>query len=180
MQNMKVKLRIGIDPGKHGMISVWSSSTQDFDFYPIPLISDELDYHELNRLFEQELFGNTDEYDIHCVLEQIHAVFGSSAGSTFSFGENFGAIKMLLTCHNIPFTTIPPKKWQKEMHEGIPIIKKASSTGKTTVNDPKNMSLMAVKRLFPTMDLRRNDRCRVPDNNKIDALLLAEYCRRHY
>lgn len=117
---------------------------------------------------------------IHCVIEDVHAKFGSSAKATFSFGYVCGATEAMLIAHDIPYTKVNPKKWQKEMWEGIPVQKKPSSSGKTMVNDTKLMSLMAAKRLFPEVDLRASNRSKIPHDGKVDSLLLAEYCRRKF
>lgn len=42
------------------------------------------------------------------------------------------------------------------------------------------MSEIAVKRLFPDMDLRRTVKCTVFDDNKIDSILMCEYARRNF
>ena len=44
----------------------------------------------------------------------------------------------------------------------------------------KATSELAARRLFPEIDFKRNERCRVSDDNKIDALLLCEYCKRNF
>ena len=57
------------------------------------------------------------------------------------------------------------------------------STGVKTVKqykavDPKPTSINAARRLFPNIDLRKNERCKKIDDNKVDSLLMAEYARR--
>ena len=44
--------------------------------------------------------------------------------------------------------------------------------------DTKATSINAAQRLFPSVDFRRNEQCRKIDDNKVDALLMAEYGRR--
>lgn len=174
-----IKIRYGIDPGKTGFICEWNDSRGTFEFFPIPKIGTEVDVKEIDNLFKERIarFG---DYDIHCVIEDVHAVFGSSAKGTFEFGKIVGVLEALLYSNNIPFTKVQPKKWQKDMWEGIPIQKKPSSTGKTMTTDTKKMSYMAAKRLFPEVDLRKSTRAKNPDHNKVDALLITEYCRRKF
>jgi hypothetical protein len=62
------------------------------------------------------------------------------------------------------------------MHEGIPKITKQGLASTET----KAMSLLAAKRLFPNEDLRATERCAKAHDGKVDALLLAEFCRRHF
>lgn len=64
------------------------------------------------------------------------------------------------------------------MFRGINIITKPSTTGKTQVVDTKKMSFTASHRIFPTVDLRRTERCKNEDDNFADSLLIAEYGRR--
>ena len=174
-----IKIRYGIDPGKTGFICEWCESRGTFDFYDIPKIGNEVDVRELNS-FLKNRFAENGDYSIHCVIENVHAVFGSSAKGTFEFGKIVGVLEALLVANDIPFTKVQPKKWQKEMWEGIPMQKKPSSTGKTMNTDTKKMSLMAAKRLFPNIDLRKSKRATNPDHNKVDALLMCEYCRRNF
>jgi len=158
-------VRIGIDPGKSGFITGFSDS---FIHYPIPKIGDEVDLSELNKIF------SSFPKDSFAVIEDVHALYGSSAGATFEFGKIVGILEALLVAHSIPFAKIAPKTWQKTMLAGIPLIKK---TGKKT-NNVKLMAEMACKRLFPDLDLRRTERCTKPDDNKVDSILICEYARR--
>jgi hypothetical protein len=176
-----LKAYMGIDPGKDGFITVLITGVGDkieLVFHKIPLIGKEVDLNELNRVIK--IIGEQFAGCLHCVIEDVHAKYGSSAGATFSFGYVCGATEAIIMANNIPHTKVQPKKWQKDMWEGVPVQKKPSSTGKTLVNDTKLMSLMAVKRLFPEIDLRATDRSRKPHDGKVDSLLLAEYGRRNY
>lgn len=169
------KTSVGIDPGKDGFIVLISESEGVFS-WPVPKIGNAVDLNELNNIFKTI----STKCNVHCVLEQVHAIQGSGAKGTFEFGRIYGIMEALLIANSISHTKIQPKKWQKEMHEGIPIQKKQSSTGKTTINDTKKMSLIAAKQLFPLIDLRKSEKAKNPDHNKVDALLIAEYCRRKY
>lgn len=175
------RIRIGVDPGKNGFIAIWREG-KGYDFLPIPLIGKEVDYHTLAKEFSAVLFEDEFE-DKYCVIEDIHAKFGASAGSTFSFGYVAGAMEMLLICSGVPYTKVAPKKWQKQMWEGVAVQQKPSSTGKTMVNDTKSTSLMAATRIFPSIDLRGNPeskRSTKPHDGKVDALLICEYCKRNF
>lgn len=162
-------IRIGIDPGKNGFICY--NYDGHITYSTIPLINKEVDLNKLHTdfyLWE----GNQ---DIHCVIEDVHAIFGSSAKATFNFGWIVGVLEMLLVAHEIPYTKVKPKDWQKVMWEGVALQKKAN--GRT---DTKAMSLLAAKRLFPNEDLRATERSIKPHDGKVDALLLAEYCKRKF
>jgi len=170
---------IGIDPGKNSYITTIAPNGE-IVFDPIPMIGKEIDVKALDYIFQT--LENCYQDPI-AVIEDVHAIFGSSANATFDFGYTTGLLEALLVAHKIPFTKVQPKTWQKEMWEGVPIQRKASSTGKTQVNDTKAISEMAAKRLFPNEDLRPNDattRCKKSDHNKVDSLLIAEFCRRKF
>jgi hypothetical protein len=169
------KLYIGIDPGKEGYICIMEGEA--ITFHPIPLIGKEFDIHNLFELLFK--IANTDS-NIHCVVEDVHALFNSSAGATFSFGFGLGVIEGILVSLLVPYTKIAPKKWQKELHQGIAVQQKKSSTGKTMVNNTKLMSEMAAKRLFPKVDLRASERCKKSHDGKVDSLLICEFCKRNF
>lgn len=169
-------IRIGVDPGKKGFICMYFNDKDDmkqnyFEYHPIPLINNEVDIHKLYDI----LSFDGDNWDVKCVLEDVHALFGVSAKATFSFGWVLGAIEGVLVSCSIPYIKVQPKEWQKEMWQGIPLQKKPN--GRT---DTKAMSLLAAKRLFPNEDLTATERSVKPNDGKVDALLLCEYCRRKF
>lgn len=169
---------VGIDPGTTGYITLIEQTGQII-FHPIPKIGYAIDVLKLNDIFQQI----SQYYEISAIIEDVHAVYGSSANNTFTFGYVVGILEALLVANKIPFLKVQPKAWQKEMWEGVPIQRKLSSTKKTQVNDTKAMSEIAAKRLFPNEDLRPNDctaRCKKADPDKVDSLLIAEFCRRKF
>jgi hypothetical protein len=170
-----VKLSIGIDPGKDGFVTVNNDMIGTYYHYEMPKMGKEIDIKELNRIFEEDIYPDSkDKIKVHAVLEDVHSIPGSSAVSNFQFGRTVGMIQALLVANSIPFTLIQPKEWQKEMWKGVSVQKKPG----TKRTDTKLMSKMAARRLFPDMDFKRNDRCSVDDHNKIDSLLMCEYCKR--
>lgn len=171
------KYYMGIDPGSKGFVTIINETGTPIVYFNFPKIKDKVDYSALALMFAT--IGA--EYDIkHAVLEDVHAIQGSSAKGTFSFGFNLGFLEASLIFAFIPYTKIQPKKWQKMAWEGISLIKKASSTGKTQVTDTKAMSLMAAKRLFPKEDLRVTERSKIAHDGKVDSLLMANYCLRNF
>jgi len=107
---MKRKIsHIGIDPGKNGGISVfWADGS--IDAYRFPK--------------KQELLVNIiEKIKKHCreekcnsvwVIEDVHALFGSSAKATFSFGRNLGYWEGVLSSKRIKWTKVSPKVWQSD------------------------------------------------------------------
>lgn len=81
---------------------------------------------------------------------------------------------MHISCHlvqdDVHALTSFPCCYKDIVIKGKPTKKKEVNTKKTSMN--------AAKRIFPNVDFRKNERCKKPDDNKIDSLLIAEYARR--
>lgn len=169
------KLIVGVDPGKKGAFAFITPDGTGHTM-KVPLIkSKELDTRELARLVRG--FVDLGE-EVVIVLEDVHSIFGASAGSNFAFGHINGFLEGLCNAYGYRYHKVQPKTWQKMMHEGIPVITKpAKKVGGKPTKDTKAMSLMAAKRLFPDYSFTKG-RGVVPDDNIVDAVLLMEYGRR--
>lgn len=170
-----MKKYIGVDPGAKGFVSVIDNS--EYRFCSI----EDSNNQELSAFLLNEAFGS----EVAVVLEDVHALYGSSAEGTFKFGFIKGFLLGLLVAHKIPYTLIQPKEWQQEIWTNADMVvnvKKVKQKNGKEVNrketDTKATSTNAALRLFPSVDFRKNERCKKPDDNKIDALLMAEYARR--
>lgn len=84
------------------------------------------------------------------------------AGSMFSLGFGFGMWQGIAAALGIPFTLVAPQTWKAEIMNGM---------GKE-----KDASRVQAMRLFPqcTAELVRKK-----DDGRAEALLIAEYGRRH-
>lgn len=172
---MENRVYLGIDVGSKGFITLNTGS--EFKFYSIA----DNDIYQLSDIFRDI----KNEYpNVVCVMELIHAIFGSSAKATFAFGEINGILKGLLMANKIPYHLVPPKTWQKEMWDNKDLVVsyktikvKGKDVSKKEINT-KQTSINAAKRIFPNIDLRKTERCKNYDDNKVDSLLLAEYGRR--
>ena len=168
------KIYVGIDPGAKGFITAVVNGNHDF------LSISDNNVIEINKY----LASLKSQGEVVAIMEEVHAIFGSAAKATFSFGEIFGLLKGLLIANNIPYHLIPPKTWQKEIWTNADVVvtyKNVVVKGKTTVRkeiNTKATSLKAAIRMFPTIDFRKTERCKFPDDNKVDSLLIAEYGRR--
>ena len=101
-----MKTYIGIDPGSKGFITIrYEDGT--FKFIPI----EGCNFHMLAL----ELMMVKETKDTFAIMEEVHAIFGSSAKATFAFGEINGMLKGLLIATGIPYQLIQPKQWQKEI-----------------------------------------------------------------
>jgi hypothetical protein len=98
-------------------------------------------------------------------LEQQQAMPQQGVTSMFSLGFGFGVWQGLLTALGIPFQLVHPTRWKKEMMAGSPKDKAASC--------------LVASRLFPlATDKLKTERGRAL-HGRADALLLAEFMRRH-
>lgn len=165
------RVRIGIDIGKSGGIALFVDGVC-LAAVSTPQIAGEIDVVKLVRMIRDWIPTKQDSF--HVAIEDVHAIYGCSAKATFQFGKALGVIEGILTALEVSWTKVTPKMWQKEMWQGVEVIKKA---GKTS-NDTKAMSLIAVKRLFPALSLLETPRCSVPHNGIVDSVLIGAYCSR--
>lgn len=152
---------IGIDPGKKGYMCLYNANYSGYKHYPL------FDGNRLNRDMLEVLEKLSKTYTMMAVVEQVHSMPHQGVASTFSFGTNYGMILGALEAIGIPYCTVTPGKWQKTICEAVD---KADNT--------KQMHYNAARRLFPNIDFRRSERCRIYDDNKVDATLICEYGKR--
>lgn len=149
---------IGIDPGKNGGIAIIITSNVDSNFNKV--VSSEK-YSDDNLLNTCRAFTGA---NVVCVLEKVNTMPGQGVVSMFNFGQNFGFIQGVLKAYGIPYELVTPQKWKKEF----------------SCTSDKNTSIEVCKRLFPSVNLKATDRCKKDHDGMAEALLIAEYGRRHY
>lgn len=142
---------IGIDPGKNGGIAVIKPNKTRVHVYSEEYLLLVLGYYQ-------------DYKECVCYLEHVHAMPKQGVSSTFNFGMNFGFIQGVLKAYGIPYELVTPQKWKKEF----------------SCTSDKNTSIEVCKRLFPNVNLKATDRCKKYHDGMAEALLIAEYGRRHY
>jgi hypothetical protein len=176
------KISIGVDIGSNGGYAIIVNGILSYGI--IPYISKgELDMSALKEIIHN-VYKNS-FVDIHVVIEDLHSVFGSSAKSNFAFGINNGLVIGMLQTLELPYIKVAPKTWQKEMWQGIRPIKintgkkKKDGTPKYKI-DTKATSLIAANRLFPKESFLATERSKKSHDGIVDAVLLAEYCRRKF
>jgi len=123
----------------------------------MPLMGPEIDLKSLYSLFKT--LNPT-----HVFLEQVHAIFGASAKSTFKFGQVYGMTEAIISSLDIPYTLVQPKIWQAVGHTGLDRKMKA-----------KDRSALAANKRYPSVDFRASDRAKKSHDGLIDATLIAEY-----
>lgn len=115
------------------------------------------------------------------ILEDVHSIFGTSAGSNFEFGRGLGILEGVLEALEISYFKIAPKKWQATMFEGVRVIEKPGTKAKgRNAYDTKAMALVAVQRIYPKLDLRKSSKAEKPHNGIVDGLLMATYAKLKY
>jgi len=175
---------LGIDPGKSGGLAVITDSN-DIVVTATPVTKEnEIDIAQVNA-FIDFIITKYNTTDIQCVLEDVHSIFGMSAQSNFQFGRVLGVIEGILGSRSISFIKVTPKVWQKEIWAGTTPI--GNATGKLLKSgaphikiDTKGTSLLVAKQLFPDVNLLATPRSKVAHDGIVDALLIAEYCKRKF
>lgn len=144
----------GIDPGKHGALAIIENgvviSAQAF-----PLIGDEVDWTAIDDL----LVTLTPDL---AMIEKVGAMPGQGVTSMFSFGENVGLLRGLLTGHKIPSHRVTPQAWMKLVLAGED--RKASRA-----------AIRYCQRAYPSVSLLATPRSRVPHDGIADAICIAEF-----
>ena len=169
MAGDNIQATIGIDIGKGGALCLLPATIPP-ELEPMPIITPasgkgkrRYDVAALVRI----LSDWRDRYWVRLVaIEKQQSFPGQGVSSTFSIGEGYGLVCGVVAALGMPWDSPIPRVWQKDMHSGIPGA------------DSKARSIEACGRLFPGVDLRRTERCRVKDDGKADALMIAEWARR--
>jgi hypothetical protein len=173
-----MKTYIGIDPGLRGGIAILD---KEIKVYPMPFINNELDIFVFKDILLSTRLG---VYTTQIFLEDVHAIFGASAKSTFNFGYICGQINTICCQTGCMVQLVQPKVWQKEVWINEDIV--ANPTGKfykksklpITKIDTKKTSYNAVKRIFPNVAIPMTPKSKVPHDGIVDALCIVEYGRR--
>ena len=141
---------LGIDPGQSGGIAVvtltWAAAVK------MPATEKDI----LDEIRGWPADGTV------AVIESVHAMPGQGVTSMFTFGQNYGALRMALTAAGIPWKAVTPQKWQK--HFGL-------TGGKDDKTAKKNRHKAEAQRRFPKLKIT---------HATADALLIALYAKETY
>lgn len=91
----------------------------------------------------------------HGTLEKVHSSPQMGVTSAFTFGMQYGRVRMALAALHIPFDEVAPPRWQRRLE--------CLSGG------DKSVTKVRAQQLFPGVKVT---------HYIADALLLAEFCRR--
>lgn len=155
---------MGIDPGINGAF-VLTDGTKKFVHHAMPIVVNGkeklIDFKAVYELLKkiEKSHGL-----VHVFLERAVPMAMGSKGA-FTYGRGFEALMIGVSWVGFPFTLVEPGRWAKEMHEGI--------SGDLK---PKAKSLLAVKRLYPSLVrfLPTRPKGGLHDG-PIDALLIAGF-----
>jgi len=160
---------VGIDPGASGAI-VTLRGTEHKSTVPMPTMLNGqgrqvLDLSEIGRLFRW--FGTLRAF---LAIEQLQPMPMDKGGTLANYarGRSLGVLEAFCVAYQIRYQLVRPQVWQKEMLGGV------------EGQDTKARSIIAARRLFPTVSLLRTKRSKKSDDGIADALLIAEYARRHH
>jgi hypothetical protein len=154
----KYKAVLGVDPGEKGAICLLVPSLGRVEFMPTNTVPYKL------LCWLQAV---SDTYNVSLVMiEDVHSIFGVSAGSNFNFGFNLGLIHGLLEQIHTMKDTVTPKKWQKQLG----ITEKGKGIKKNTFE--------LIQKLYPTAPLTGPKGGLL--DGRSDALAIAHYATYFY
>jgi hypothetical protein len=146
---------IGIDPGSKGAVAMIKDGGTTFtDCLPYDGRK-SLDVHRLKDLL-------TVDGDCRIFVEK--PMLLARQGGSLTTGTNYGRILATIELMRLPYREVSPQTWVSKL------------LGKT--GGDKGFALAKVKQLFPNAELIL-PRCKVPHDGIVDALLIAEWGRRH-
>ena len=148
---------IGVDPGKNGGYAVIAENDGERSVYVYPW-DDDFFVFEMTALVGMKV-------GMKACVERVGAMRGQGVTSMFSFGKSAGYIEGVLRALGIPYQLVMPKRWKQDF---------------TLNGKDKAASVAVCKRLFPEVSLRASSRCKKDSDGMAEALLMAEYARRHF
>lgn len=160
-----MKIIVAVDPGQQGAFCYRDMEGSCIELYQMPLIGKEIDSIALREMvltFLRRCEINLDTIKFY--IERPSSRPGNAAQAMLRYGWGIGILEGILCAYKIPFQWVPPQTWTKELHRGIPGNLQA-----------KEKSKLIAHQLFPSIDFKRNDRCKVDDEGYLDAALIAEY-----
>ena len=152
---------IGIDPGISGAVCFFNEG-KIIDVIEMPSMAEGKKNKKQvngNQLFNEikSRLSNINQDEVCVVVEHVTAMPGQGVTSMFNFGQSFGVIKGICSAMELPIFYVRPAKWKKHFN---------------LINSEKDASRTKVIEMFPRIS---NKLSRKKDNNKADAILIAQY-----
>jgi len=160
------RLIFGIDNGLDGGIVALNPAGTLVFKTPMPTIKlgKKRDYNMTDLIV---ILSPTQLTHVTVYIENATARPGQGVTSTFRTGYGFGLMLGLLAGLGVSYTVVSPRTWQNVMFKGLPAHAK-----------PKEKSILAAQRLWPTVTWTKSARASKPHDGTTDAALIAEYGRR--
>ena len=150
---------VGIDPGVSGALSIYEHKKLK-EVIDMPTMSEgkknkkQINAAQLALEIKNRVNGSE---NVAVVIEHVSAMPGQGVTSMFNFGQSFGVIKGICSAMELPIFYVRPAKWKKHFN---------------LINSEKDASRTKVIEMFPRIS---NKLSRKKDNNKADAILIAQY-----
>ena len=164
---------LGIDFGKQGGFALLKDE-HIVQKWIMPLTED----NDINPIGVQKIIEEIKEQstDVKVYGEKLHALFNSSAKSTFSFGQAYGTVIGVIESHLAPVKLVRAVDWQKRIFkdQDVAEVKKKNSKRR----DTKIMALHSALKLWPDEVWTQSPRHRKLHDGMIDACLIALYGKR--
>lgn len=184
--DMSKKYFGGSDMGKGGWIIILDESGNIDYQTPNPTIGKDYDNSKFSQIFSELRKKYT---KLHYVIENVNGSTKFGTVGNFSLGGCKELFKQVLSDFKIPHTPVLPKVWQKEMWEGVKLVRKPLTEKQRKIGrkqgeiDTKEMSFIAAQRLFPNVDFyitNNENKSKNFNHDYVDSVLIAEYCRRKF
>lgn len=159
------KIYVGIDPGLSGAIAILQPGCEPviIDTPTTVVKSGKKNKKKFVESTMVSMLATLDPKNTHVAMEAIHSMPKQGVTAMFSMGEGYGLWRGILAALYLPYTLITPQAWKKEMMAGM---------GKD-----KSASCYRVQQLFPSAQVFGPQGGH--KDGRGDALLIAEYARRH-
>lgn len=99
---------LGIDPGAKGALCILDSNSKQLWFMNTPGID-----ITPRAVYDWILDLNLITPIKRIAIEDVHAIYGTSAGSNFKFGMNTGMLHGIIGATGFGYELVTPKVWQK-------------------------------------------------------------------
>lgn len=185
---------IGIDPGVYGGLSLINEQGKMLKIYKTPSVAvaknkklrRQLDMQAAwARLNGLRQMAEQDGARLAVCLEKVEAFFLDGVISAFALGKNLGAWEGLITALTVPFHTVPPQVWKKDIigktvkAPKITNREAAASKSKQRAKASAARKAMAIEKanqLFPyaLLDMEKKYL-----DGVAESLLIAEWGRRN-
>jgi crossover junction endodeoxyribonuclease RuvC len=154
-----MKVVLGCDPGISGGLAAIKSNGLELAIMPVIRVGSKCQIDEVALVAWMRSQAHLHP---HVMIEAVHAMPGQGVVSMFSFGTSWGILRGICIGVGLSYELVRPQEWQKVMLAG----------------QPKHSEYLVASRLWPHVDWRATERCRVPHSGLVDAALIAEYGRR--